>query len=79
MTVIICAATNCVNNDGGICAKDEVKFAFIEGSDVDLHCEDFAPRAAGHPKRWTGDTDALDGRRDEERSESVGASHQKAD
>ncbi|HEX6989722.1 MAG TPA: hypothetical protein VF282_09690 [Bacillota bacterium] len=78
MTVITCAATECVHNDGGICASDEVNFTFVGGSHVEMTCESFEPRGPGNPKTWRGDTDALDNRK-LERSESVGASHQRGE
>lgn len=76
MTTIIYAATNCVNNDGGICAAEEIKFALVDGSDVDLRCESFEPRPPGKPKKWTGDTDAYDNREGAP-TESVASSHKK--
>lgn len=76
MTVITCAATACVHNDGGICASDEVNFTFVGGSHECMVCESFEPRGPGDPKEWHGDTDAYDNKK-LERSESVGASHQR--
>jgi len=78
VTVITCAATECIHNDGGICAADEVNFTFVGGSHVDMICESFEPRGPGNPKAWRGDTDALDNRK-VERSESVGSSHQRGE
>lgn len=76
MTVIICAATNCVNNEGAICAKDEIKFALVKGSDVDLHCRDYVPRHDSG-KVWRGNTHALQQDYTGKGSESVSSSHQK--
>src|SRR5690606_35569081 len=69
MTVIVCAATECIHNDGGICCNDEVTFTFVGGSHVEMTCESFEPRGPGDPKVWRGDTYAYDNRV-EERSES---------
>lgn len=38
MTRILCAATNCKNNEGGTCSEDEIVFSFVSDSDEDLHC-----------------------------------------
>ena len=76
MTVIVCAATECIHNDGGICCNDEVTFTFVGGSHVEMTCESFESRGPGDPKVWRGDTYAYDNRV-EERSESVAPSHQR--
>lgn len=75
MTRIMCAATACTHNDGGICSQERVSFTFIGGSDVNMACEEFTPRQPGDAKSWRGDTNAYDNRK-KERSESVGSSHQ---
>ncbi|HLS88410.1 MAG TPA: DUF1540 domain-containing protein [Sphingobacteriaceae bacterium] len=77
MTVVVCAATNCTHNDGGICGKDEIKLAFVPGSHVDLHCADFHERTPGGAKEWRGNTHALEQDYSGEGSESVSPSSQK--
>lgn len=77
MTVVVCAATNCTHNDGGICGKEEIKFALMPGSDVDLHCVDFKERPPGGAKEWRGNTHALEQDYSGEGSESVSPSRQR--
>lgn len=76
MTTVICAATNCVNNNGGICGADEIKFAQADGSSRDLRCETYEPREPGDGKKRTVST-GYGQREEDQRASAVTEYHQK--